>query len=144
MEWRPPQITGIWLEGVEDALRAPLPGLLMIRKSLPNKVDYRVFACKERPVAINAALFRAPLPNVGDGGVCWGTVTKVSKAALAGNDLKEDWQHLLGSPFTGHNVDGKSRKYKKDIRLALTGLVGCESYPLEDLVDAKRTLAEEF
>jgi hypothetical protein len=88
-------------------------------------------------------LYRAPLPNInGDGSVCWGTVTKVKREALTGNDLAEDWAQLLGTPFGNHSVHGKCRSYDHDIRRLYIELEKRKArvYPKKELVPEKRTL----
>lgn len=65
VEYRPPQKTGLYLDGSETALRVPLPGLLLIRVTAEDKnPQYGVYAVKKRPPTLNEPLFHAPLPNV--------------------------------------------------------------------------------
>lgn len=135
-EMRPAQITGIWLEGREDALRVPLPPMLMIRRVRGNQADYAIFAVKERPMDDQAELFEPPLPNIySRNAVCWGNVRKVSPEALAANELSADWRMFLGSPFGGHSVNQKSKAHKEDVRKQLTALEGATEYPLDDLMN---------
>ena len=144
VEYHPAQKTALWLEGADDPLRVPLPGLLMIRSTLTGQnPDYRIYAVTERPVSFDVPLYRAPLPNInGDGSVCWGTVTKVKPEALAGNDLVEDWAQLLGTPFGNHSVHGKCRSFDHDIRRLYVELEKRKAriYPRKELVPEKRTL----
>jgi len=144
VEYRPPQKTPIWLEGSEDSLLVPLPGLLMARTTTGDRnPGYRIHAVAERPMSLDAPLYRTPLPNIGHGGsVCWGTVTKVSKKAMAGNDLAEDWAQLLATPFGGHAVDGKSKTYSGDIRKLFMALDKRKArvYPKRELIIQKQTL----
>lgn len=144
VEYRPPQRTPIWLEGSEDSLLVPLPGLLMARTTTGDRSPgYSIHAVAERPTSLDAPLYRTPLPNIDHGGrVCWGTVTKVSKKALAGNDLAEDWAQLLATPFGGHSVDGKSKTYGGDIRKLFMALDKrkARTYPRRELIPQKRTL----
>jgi hypothetical protein len=50
VEYRPPQKTGIYIDGSETALRVPLPGLLLIRVTAEDKnPQYGVYAVKKRP-----------------------------------------------------------------------------------------------
>ncbi len=144
VEYRPPQKTALWLEGADDPLRVPLPGLLMIRSTIAGQnPNYRIYAVTERPASFNAPLYRTPLPNIsGDGSVCWGTVTKVKSQALVGNDLAEDWAQLLATPFGNHSVHGKCRSFDHDIRRLYIELEKRKArfYPKEELVSEKRTL----
>ena len=78
------------------------------------------------------------------GGICWGTVERVSDTALAGVSLAAGWAQLLGSPFGSHAVNGKSKAHRDDVRQQLVALeaAGKKRYPTSDLIAAKRTLAD--
>ncbi|MBZ0277377.1 MAG: prokaryotic E2 ligase family D protein [Anaerolineae bacterium] len=146
VEYRRPQITGIFLDDAESALSVPLPGLVMIRKTGgQSAVSYAVYAVKRRPADMNIELFHAPLPNVfSSAAVCWGTVQRVSDEALSGASLAEDWDVLLGSSFGNHAVNGKSRSHKEDIRQKLIDLETRKArrYPTSDLISARKKLAQ--
>lgn len=146
VEYRRPQLTGVYLDNAESALRVPLPGLVMSRKTANERTPkYAVYAVKRRPKTLDAALFLAPLPNVfNSGSICWGSVQRVSDAALAGASLAEDWAQLLGSPFGDHACSGKSKAHKDDVRKQLIALEtrGAKRYPTSDLIPARKTLAE--
>jgi len=136
--YRPSQRTALLIEGSAEPFRVPLPGLIMIRLLTGGtSVKYWVFAAKKRTLTADTALFHAPTPNVyGEGAVCWGSVPKVSQAALAASDLAEDWALFFGSTFTPHSVHGKSKSEPNDIRRKLAGLDAAKAkrYPLFDLV----------
>ena len=129
--YRPPQVTGIWLEGSDAALRVPLPGLILIHK--PDAFWSYLAVVKEPPVSEGIQIFNAPLPNVQEhGSVCWGTV---AIPPLTNNDLAPVWASLLGSRFATHSTEGKSRKHG-DARAMLIELdaAGATAYPLDDLI----------
>mgnify|MGYP001183675419 CR=1 FL=1 len=140
-EYRPPQKTALFLEGSDAPFRVPLPGLVLIRLTVGgDNPHYALFAVKDRPTSLDTSLFMPPLTNVyPDGGVCWGSVSKVSEAALAGSDLSEDWRLFQGSTFTAHSVQGKSRSEPQDIRKKLAALDARKArvYPKRDLVPYK-------
>lgn len=146
VEYRPPQKTGLYLDGSDTALRVPLPGLLLIRVTAEAKnPQYGVYAVKKRPLTLDAPLYHAPLPNVfTTGNICWGTVQRVTDAALYGTSLAEDWAVLLGSRFNDHGVGGKSKSHPMDIRQMLIALEGrkARAYPKSDLLPVKKTLAQ--
>lgn len=146
VEYRNPQMTGIFLDGSDAPLRVPLPGLLMIRKTANDLApSHAVFAVKKRPLALDIDLFHAPLPNVfSSASVCWGTVQRVSDEALTGASLAQDWHQLLGSPFGDHACSGKSKSYPSDIRQKLIELEAKQArrYPISDLLPARQTLAQ--
>ena len=141
---RPRQKTSLWLEGSQDALHVPLPGLVLIRTTTADRdPDYQVYAVAERPTSYEAELFHAPLPNVyGSGGICWGTVTKVEADRLQGNDLSADWAQLLATPFGNHSVGGKCQSHRDDVRKLYLELERRKArvYPQKELVPARKTL----
>ena len=146
VEYRPPQKTALYLEGSDTPLIVPLPGLVMGRtsNSSGDSLRYGVYAVKSRPETLDAPLFNPPLPNVGNGSICWGNVKRVSDQALAGNSLSEDWQRLLGSMFSSHSVGGKSKRYNADIRQHFIDLEKrkARKYPVSDLIPARTTLGQ--
>ncbi|MBK8139505.1 MAG: hypothetical protein IPK52_27460 [Chloroflexi bacterium] len=146
VEYRPPQKTGLYLDGAEAALLIPLPGLVLIRTAAAGRSpSYEVYAVKKRPETLDAPLYHAPLPNVfASGAICWGTVPRIDEAALRGTSLASDWAMLLGSAFGDHAVAGKSKREPRDIRKLLITLEAkkAQRYPTGDLVPVKRTLAQ--
>ena len=79
--YRQCQRTGIWLEGKEDALRVPLPHLLLVRTTRDGRnPDYKLFACAKRPESLTDTLYHAPLPN-----------------------CVQQWWYLLGQCLTSQN-----------------------------------------
>jgi hypothetical protein len=146
VEYRPPQKTGLYLDGSENALRTPFPGLVMIRTTIEDKrPEYQIYAVKKRPTTLATTLFHAPLPNIYDhGGVCWGTVKNVSEAGLKGTSLAEDWKVLLGSPFGGHAVGGKSKSHPQDVLKLMVELEARKArvYPNNDLLSTRKTLEQ--
>lgn len=146
VEYRRGQLTGVYLEGAADAMRVPLPPLVMVRTVRDDHQPmYAIYAVKRKPGSLDAALFHAPLPNVfNSGAICWGTVVQVSAAALAGTSLAQDWDQLLGSAFGSHAISGKSRSCPDDIRQKWLELAqtGAKRYPTSDLIPAKKTLKE--
>lgn len=146
VEYRPPQKTGLFLDGSETALHVPLPGLVMIRVTADDKTpQYGVYAVKRRPEKFDIPLFHAPLPNVfGSGAICWGTVPRVSEHAARSTSLEGDFRMLLGSAFADHAVSGKSKREPHDIRKLLIDLEAkkARAYPKGDLIAVKRTLGQ--
>lgn len=145
VDYRPPQKTGLYLEGSETALRVPLPGLILIRTVEGTNAQYQLYAVKQRPTSLEEPLFQAPLPNVfSSGSICWGTVLRVSETALTSSSLAEDWVQLLGSPFGDHACGGKSKSHPQDIRQKLIELdtKKTRQYPKRDLVAVRKTLKQ--
>jgi PRTRC genetic system protein B len=143
-EYRPRQKTPLWLEGSQDALHVPLPGLVLIRTTTADRhPDYQVYAVAGRPTSYDTELFHAPLPNVyGNGSICWGTVTKVDSDQLQSNDLSADWAQLLATPFGSHSVSGKCQSHRDDVRKLYLELERRKArvYPKKELVPARKTL----
>ena len=143
VEHRPRKKTAIFLEGSEAAVVIPLPDLLMLRRaSDKGGPDYRIFAVKERPTDLKAALYHAPLPNLyDDGRVCWGSVRREN---LSGATLEEDWRILLGTPFGSHNCARRSKEFPDDVRKKYLDMERRKSrvYSKRDLLPAKRILED--
>lgn len=130
--YRPPQITGIWLEGSQTALRVPMPPLIM-KMSLPGR-SATVCALAHPPKGENDLIYGTPLANVGSSGwVCWGSV---SVPQVENNDLGPVWDTFFGTRFANHSVGQKSKKHPDDIRAMLIELHDrqAEEYPVHDLV----------
>lgn len=146
VEYRPPQKTALFLEGSDAPIVVPLTGLVMGRVSScgNDSPRYGVYAVKRRPETLETPLFNAPLPNVGNQSICWGSVKRVSAESLTGNTLTEDWQLLLGSIFTNHSVSSKSKRYPDDVRKHFIDLERrkARKYPVSDLIPARITLGE--
>ena len=144
--YRPPQKTGLFIDGAEAALRVPLPGLVMIRTTAAGRSPhYEVYAVKHRPGSLDTPLFHAPLPNVfNSGAICWGTVPRLSDTTLVSTTLASDWTMLLGSAFGDHAVSGKSKREPNDIRKLLIALEAkkARAYPKGDLIPVRKTLAQ--
>lgn len=145
VEYRPPQMTGVFLDDSDIPLRIPLPPLVMIRRTRDDLATYNVYAVKKRPQSLDAPLFNPPLPNVfNSGSVCWGSVAMVSDEALADTVLTEDWGRLLGTPFGNHAVSRKSKVYPDDIRQQWVALETNRKrrYTISDLLPLHRTLEQ--
>jgi hypothetical protein len=145
VDYRAPQKTALFLDGTDHPVRVPLPGLLMIRITTANdNPRYAIYAVKDRPQTLDTLLCHAPLPNVGQTDVCWGSVKKVSQASLSGSDLAEDWRQFLGSLFTNHSVSDKSKRYPRDVREQLLRLEArkARGYPMGDLVKLDSKLSD--
>lgn len=145
--YRRPRLTAVWLDGSQQPLKAPLPGLILIRSTTgaSGAPAYRLWASKRRPTSLDAPLYHAPLPNLYfDGAICWGTVALDAAERLAPASLDADFATLLGSSFSNHGCHGKSSKYPDDVRRLLIELdqQPARRYPTTDLIPARRTLGE--
>lgn len=133
--YRPPQITGIWLDGSDEALRVPLPGLVMIRHTMNGRISgHNVVAVQERPTA-RTKVYVAPLPNV-SGNVCWGNVAIPINTSNY-NDLSEDWAQFFGTRFGNHSVSRKCKSHEDDVRQLFIDLSErkARKYPTGELIE---------
>lgn len=137
--YRRPQVTGIWLEGSEEPLRVPLPGLVMIRSVNENRTDYRILAVKKYPTE-KVKAYIVPLPNVGSMGVCWGTVSLPDRDALMASDLQPDWAQFLGTQFGNHSVQNKCKRYPDDVRKLLSDLHDTSRFPNDELMPMDKSV----
>ncbi len=143
--YRKQQRTGIWLDGREDAIRVPLPHMILMRTTTSeSNPDYKLYACAKRPESLTDELYHAPLPNIfSGGGICWGSVSRGT--TFKGMSLVNDWASLLSSAFGNHATRGKSKKHPNDIRKMLLELNENQRrrvYPRSDLIPAKTNLAK--
>lgn len=120
----------------DEKLVIPLPRLVM----LAIGKSYYIWAVKTEWVTPSSGLFRAPFPNVSNGGaICWGGNTPVE--ANPGKARKM-YERFLQTPFNRDWSDGKSKKHPTDVRQVLKELSDnqAHSFPLDDLVSADITL----
>lgn len=141
IDYRKPQLTGIWLEtnteNKHQSCQVNMPGLIMVRNRTNNSLSHNLFAVKDDPTQ-KSILYHAPLPNIyNTGGVCWGNIP--AEQGIQDNDLSTDWTRLFSTPFNTHSTGLKSKKYS-DIRDLLRELDKDTPYPLDDLRKADRTL----
>ncbi len=119
--YRKPQLTGIFLDGLIDPLRVPLPGLVLMRTAINGRTDkYQLFAVKQRPRQLSAPLYHVPLPNIySSGTICTGTV---AMPRFIRDSASADWQAILGTSFGNHMVQGRCQSAMDDVRKLLQQL----------------------
>lgn len=112
----------------------PLPGLLLAVKGENGLVaEVRLFTLKDRGHPTSSTpLFVAPLPNTSaNGEICWGS-------ASINSCRPEAWELILaeffGSRFTNHGCQRFLSLAPRDVRQLLVGLVGEESFPVDELL----------
>lgn len=118
-------------------VEAPLPPMVFAGLSH----SYYVWACAGAPHP-DAALYQAPLPNVGsDGAICFGrnTVPPVTPETMP-----QAWKVFMTSPFNNHLIGDSSKAYPDDVREQLLRLAasGADAYPIDDLVPMRGTVAQ--
>jgi hypothetical protein len=92
VDYREPQITGIWFAGNPQPLQVPMPGLLLIGKSTNGKHrSYSMYAVKERPTDMTCKLYEVPLVHASHGSMCWGNVQIDPEENP--NSLANAWPH---------------------------------------------------
>lgn len=132
--WHPPAVTplAVILEHPTrpTSLRVPLPGLVLVG----HATRYYLCATATSVFDPQAALYRAPLPNVyPDGRICWGTATPPPPGTAT---IRTAWEVFCGSVFNGDLCSDKSRAQRSDVRAQLQALAaaGAETYPPGDLL----------
>jgi hypothetical protein len=132
--WHPPAVTSlaVLLEHPTrpTSLRVPLPGLVLVG----HATRYYLWATTTPAFDPQAALYRAPLPNVyPDGRICWGTATPPPAGTAT---IRTAWEVFCGSAFNGDLCSEKSRAQRADVRAQLQALTAAEAatYPTGDLL----------
>lgn len=144
IEYRPPQVTGIWLDGSEIPIKVPLPGLVLAySETNGGYTQTRLAAVKERPTTPDCRVYEVPLPNVWmvgtmrNNNICWGTVKRRPRNGVS---LAPIWEDLFSTPFGNHEVYDKvkSKKYTRDVRQLLIDLSDKKKtkFPVSILKDA--------
>lgn len=111
-----------------QVLKIPLPTLIM----LLHGQDHYIWASQNKRFDPSAEAFRCPLPNVYDPGqICWGGNQPLKATSTTVERL---WQLFIGSPFSNHLTQNRSRRHKKDVLEMLLFLSGKRTYPVKDLV----------
>lgn len=138
--WVPPGVheVEVHLSGW-STVTIPLPGLVWIGQG--KRYTLLALADEGRPNEASQ-LYRPPLPNVSDNGICAGSVSfPVATVAT----MPQAWQAFIGSGFNNHLANGKSRKYQADDILRMWRVLdraGADQYPVGDLVPVGKQLRE--
>lgn len=117
-----------------DRIRAPLPGLVFF--GLSN--IYHVWAVKTAVLNPHYEIYRCPLPNVEESGkICWGPYNPPRCTAKT---IFEAFDLFIKSTFNNHRANGKSKRYRDDVRMILRELANAPlpaaewCYPVTDLM----------
>lgn len=103
--------------------------------------DYRIWALAEagHPTRPAAVLHAAPFPNCyATGAICWGDADRPPAATAA--TLEAALACFLGSQFSLHVDNGKSRRFPASVVAQWATLTPTAPYPLDDLVPTAHTL----
>lgn len=101
--------------------------------------DYLLWALAvpERPTRDDVLLYRAPFPNSYESGaICWGSADRPPVAAA--ETMEAALGCFMGSNFSMHVDNEKSRKYPATVVALWKELKPETPYPLDDLVPAGR------
>jgi hypothetical protein len=126
-----------------DRIRVPLPGLVFFGVG----TTYFIWAVKTAELDPYLEVYRCPLPNVeANALICWGPLKPPRATARTIFDAVE---LFIKSTFNNHRCEGKSKKFRDDVRLVLRGVRTQDSglsteeagkmpalpaYPVDDLV----------
>jgi len=106
-----------------------LPGLVFF--GLSNQ--YYIWAVKTETLKPHNEIYRCPLPNVEETGlICWGPY---NPPRCTTKSISEAFKLFINSTFNNHRADGKSKRFREDVRLMLTELAAAGGpYPVDDLM----------
>lgn len=121
-------IAGAGPDGADLTLTVPLPALVWVGRNQ----DYWLWAVSKPQFDPKAQALKPPLPNVygHNGKICWGA--NVPPVATA-QTLPQAWHTFITSPFSGHEVHGKSGQYPSNVIRQLKAVAGRRTYPINDL-----------
>jgi E2/UBC family protein D len=124
-----PGLNSEWKETANiTRLPVPLPGLVFF--GLSNL--YHIWAVKTVELIPSHEIYRCPLPNVEETGlICWGPYRPPRCTAKS---IFDAFDLFIKSTFNNHRADGKSHKYREDVRLMLREVAGTKPYPVNDLM----------
>jgi Prokaryotic E2 family D len=133
-----PKVWPVSVEREKETWHVPMPGLVWIGQAS----SYTVYAVKDEWPKTDSKLYHAPCPNVyGSRGICQGNAPFPAASAAA---VRQAVEVFFTSGFSTHLAQNKSRKYPDNVLEQWRGLweAGANKYPLDDLVDANKTLAQ--
>ena len=121
-------IVGAGPDGADLTLTVPLPALVWVGRNQ----DYWLWAVSKPQFDPKHPALNPPLPNVygHNGKICWGA--NVPPVATA-QTLPQAWHTFITSPFSGHEVHGKSGQYPSNVIRQLKTVAGRRTYPINDL-----------
>lgn len=125
-----PGLNTEWKETANvSRVAVPLPGLVLF--GISNL--YHIWAVKTKTLKSSHEIYRCPLPNVEETGlICWGPYNPPRCSAKT---ILEAFDLFIKSTFNNHRADGKSKRYREDVRLMLREVAaGNEPYPVNDLM----------
>lgn len=124
--------------GQGEPITVPIPATVLVGIGH----TFHLFALAARQFHIGAEVFAAPFPNVyPDGRICWGQ--NAAPKADAGN-ARSVWELFFRAPFNGDLAQGKSTKFKDDIRKQYALLAGKKNYPVKTLVSLRVDISRQI
>lgn len=112
----------------------PLPRLVMLGVGSA----YYLWAVVTPHFNPSATVYQAPFPNIyRNGSICWGD--NRPPEALP-DQARKAWDLFFDSPFNGHLVEGKSKRFPLDVRLHLSSIAGTRRFPHDDLEQTSNSL----
>lgn len=122
------EINGTGQDGADLTLNVPLPAMVFVGINQ----DYRLCAVSETKFDPKSRAMMPPLPNVygSNGKICWGANTPPIATAQA---LPQAWEVFVTSLFSGHEVQGKSDKFPRNVINQLKTVADRRTYPVKDL-----------
>jgi PRTRC genetic system protein B len=135
----PPAVWPVSIYGEKLTWRVPLPWLVFCGCGL----NYQVFAFGGllQPTDPGEKLYHAPVPNMGQNGVCRGSAPFPAAAAAT---INAAWDAFISSEFNSHLANGKSRAHPDNVlnQWRALHLAAEPEYPVADLVETKHTLKD--
>jgi len=120
-------------------LFVPLPPLILLGKGR----DYYLWAASSTHISANTNLAVVPLPNVGNGKICFG---KNEVPETHPSTLSEVWKMIFDTPFNGDHAGDRCHSESQDVRVLLNRLAmeKAKKFPKADLIQSSTTVADAW
>lgn len=120
-------------------LSVPLPPLILLGKGR----DYYLWAASSTQISANTSLAVVPLPNVGNGKICFG---KNEVPETHPSTLSEVWKLIFETPFNGDHAGDRCYSESQDVRTLLLRLSAekAKKFPKAELIQSSTTVEDAW
>lgn len=120
-------------------LSVPLPPLILLGKGR----DFYLWAASSTHISASTNLAVVPLPNVGNGKICFG---KNEVPETHPSTLSEVWKLIFETPFNGDHASDRCHSESQDVRTLLFRLSAekAKKFPKAELIQSSTTVEDAW